>query len=156
VERQDDTNRHESRPYAADAVLAVAVFGVRAGLRAGGVVARGVRPVSSLVLRPENWPSRRLRLLAETGMRQRQWAVAEAVRLYRKAVPAVVTDVLDQLDLAGLARDVARDIDLPEIIRVSTGSVAAEAVRDVRVGAIHADDVVSNWVGRALRPRRAT
>jgi hypothetical protein len=150
VAQQYEAERNGPRPHAADAALAIAVIGVRAGLRAGGVVARGVRPVTTLVLRPENWPSRRLRLLAETGFRQRQRAVAEAARLYRKVVPLVVTDVLDQLDLAGLARDVARDIDLPEIIRVSSGSVASAAVRDVRVGAIHADEAVSHWVGRAL------
>jgi hypothetical protein len=150
-----EAERNGSRPHAADAVLAIAVLGVRTGLRAGGVVARAARPVTTVVLRPENWPSRRLRLLAETGFRQRQWAVAEAARLYRKVVPLVVTDVLDQLDLAGLARDVVQDIDLPEIIRISSGSVAAEAVRDVRVGAVHADEAVSHWFGRARRSGRS-
>lgn len=150
---EDEAERNEARPHAADAVLAVAVMGVRMGLRAGGVVAGVARPVTTVVLRPENWPSRRLRLLAESGFQQRQRALAEAARLYRKVVPLVVTDVLDQLDLTALARDVVRDLDLPEIIRVSSGSVAADAVRDVRVGAIHADEVVSRWFDRSPRPR---
>jgi hypothetical protein len=143
------------RPQAADAVLALAVLGVRTGLRAGGAVARTVRPVTDVVLRPERWPSKRARELAEAGYRQRQAALEEAVRLYRKLVPIVITDALDQLDLAAVARDVVNDIDLPEIIRISTGSVASESVRDVRVQAIEADDVVARWFGRVLRPWRA-
>lgn len=139
---------------AADAVLAIATFGVRTGLRAAGALAGAVRPVTDMVLCPENWPSRRLRELAATGYRQRQQAMAEATRLYRTVAPLVVTDVLDQLDLAGLARDIVRDIDLPDIIRLSTGSVATETVRDVRLGAIHADQKVSRWADRALRPWR--
>ncbi|MGB3438414.1 MAG: hypothetical protein WBA97_06630 [Actinophytocola sp.] len=144
----------ENRPVAADAALAIAVLGVRTGLRAAGAVADVVAPVTSFVLRPENWPSKRLRDLAETGYQQRQRAIAEAARLYRKVVPLVVTDLLDQLDLTAVANSVIRDVDLPEIIRASTGSVAAETVRDVRVGAIHADQVVSRLADRVLRPRR--
>lgn len=142
------------RPQAADALLAVAVLGVRTGLRAGGAVTRTVRPVTDVVLRPENWPSKRLRLLAETGFRQRRAAVDEARRVYRTVVPVVVADVLDQLDLAGIARDVINEIDLPEIIRVSTGSVASESVRDVRIQAIQADQAVARWFDRVLRPWR--
>ena len=143
------------RPQAADALLAVAVLGVRTGLRAGGAVARTMRPVTDVVLRPERWPSKRARELAEAGFRQRQAALEEAVKLYRKRVPLVITDVLDQLDLTAVARDVINDVDLPEIIRVSTGSVASESVRDVRVQAIGADEVVARWFDRVLRPWRA-
>ncbi|HEV7647267.1 MAG TPA: hypothetical protein VGP26_03820 [Actinophytocola sp.] len=143
------------RPQAADALLALAVLGVRTGLRAGGAVARTVRPVTDVVLRPERWPSERARLLAEAGFRQRQAALEEAAKLYRKLVPLVVTDVLAQLDLAAVARDVINEVDLPEIIRVSTGSVASESVRDVRIQAIEADQVVARWFGRVLRPWRA-
>jgi len=142
------------RPQAADALLALAVLGVRTGLRAGGAVARTVRPVTDVVLRPERWPSKRARLLAEAGFRQRQAALEEAARVYRKLTPLVVTDVLDQLDLAAIARTVINEIDLPEIIRVSTGSVASESVRDVRIQAIEADEVVARWFGRVLRPWR--
>jgi hypothetical protein len=142
------------RPQAADALLAVAVLGVRTGLRAGGALARTAAPLTDVVLRPERWPSKRLRLLAETGFRQRQAAMAEAARLYRQVVPAVVTDVAGRLDLAGMAREVINEIDLPEIIRVSTGSVASESVRDVRIQAIQADETVARWFG-LLRPRRA-
>ena len=143
------------RPQAADALLALAVLGVRTGLRAGGAVARTARPVTDIVLRPERWPSKRARSLAEAGFRQRQAALEEAAKLYRRLVPLVVTDVLDQLDLAAVARDVINEVDLPEIIRVSTGSVASESVRDVRIQAIDADQVIASWFDRVLRPWRA-
>lgn len=142
------------RPHAADALLAVAVLGVRTGLRAGVAVARTARPVTDLVLRPENWPSKRLRLLAETGFRQRQAAAEDAVRLYHKLVPAVVSDVVDHLDVTAMARSVLSELDLPEIIRTSTGSVASETVRDVRIQAALGDDAVTRWFGRGRRPPR--
>lgn len=145
------TEQSGPRPQAADALLAVAVLGVRTGLRAGAAVARTARPVTDVVLRPENWPSKRLRLLAEAGYHQRRALLEEAVQLYRRVAPAVITDVLGQLDLARVAREVIDDIDLPEIIRSSTGSVASETVRDVRMQAIEADEAVSRWFGRARR-----
>ncbi|HEY7594193.1 MAG TPA: hypothetical protein VH969_13655 [Actinophytocola sp.] len=147
------TEQSGPRPQAADALLAVAVLGVRTGLRAGGAVARTARPVTEVVLRPEKWPSKRLRLLAEIGFRQRRAALEEAVRLYRKVTPAVITDVLAQLDLGRIAQDVIDEIDLPELIRASTGSVASESMRDVRMQAIEADETVSRWFGRARRSR---
>lgn len=147
------TEQSGPRPQAADALVAVAVLGVRTGLRAGVAVARAARPVTDVVLRPERWPSKRLRLLAEAGFRQRQAALEEAVRLYRKVTPAVVTDVLAQLDLARIAQGVIDEIDLPELIRASTGSVASESVRDVRMQAIAGDATVSRWFGRERRSR---
>lgn len=103
-------------------------------------------------LRPENWPIG-VRTLAETGYQQRRRATAEAVRVFRKTAPAVVTVVLDELDLVGIVREVVDKIDLPEIIRSSTGSVAGETVRDARVQIMAADEVVAQWAGRVFHPR---
>ena len=64
-----------------------------------------------------------------------------------------VEAVIDRLDLAGLVTKVLAEIDLPEIIRESTGSVASDAVRGVRMQTISADDAISRAVDR-LRPRR--
>jgi hypothetical protein len=45
-------------------------------------------------------------------------------------------------------------IDLPEILRESTGSVASEAVRGVRADGVQADEAVARFVDRLLRRSR--
>jgi hypothetical protein len=146
--------RPEPGPVAADAVLAVATGTIGACLRIGGKAVGGLRPILGPALRPDHWPPR-LQTLAETGFRQRRQATAEAVRLFRKVAPVVVTEVLDQLDLVEITRGVVDQLDLPEIIRMSTGSVAGETVRDARIQIMAADDVVAHWAGRVFNPRRA-
>jgi hypothetical protein len=61
-----------------------------------------------------------------------------------------VERVLTRLDLSKIAMDVVEQIDLPEIIRASTGSVASESVRVVRVQAIGADRAITRVVDRLL------
>ena len=62
--------------------------------------------------------------------------------------------VLQQVDLIGVAEYVVEGIDLPEIIRDSTGSVASEAVRGLRMQGVDADAVVGRVVDRILHRRR--
>jgi hypothetical protein len=62
--------------------------------------------------------------------------------------------VLQQVDLLGVAEYVVEGIDLPEIIRDSTGSVASEAVRGLRMQGVDADVAVGRVVDRMLRRRR--
>lgn len=66
-----------------------------------------------------------------------------------------VEAVLARLDLAGIAHHVIEAIDLPEILRESTGSVASEAVRGVRADGVQADEAVARFVDRLLRRSRA-
>ena len=48
------------------------------------------------------------------------------------------------------------DVDrLPEIIRESTGSMASDVVRDVRMQSIDADVAIARLIDRILRRRRA-
>ena len=56
--------------------------------------------------------------------------------------------VIDRIDLVGLAEDVIAEVDLPEIIRESTGSMASETVRGVRMQGITADEAVGRAVDR--------
>lgn len=58
--------------------------------------------------------------------------------------------VVDQVDLIGVAEYVVAGIDLPEIIRSSTGSVASESVRGLRMQGVGADQAVSRAVDRVL------
>ncbi|WP_157553380.1 hypothetical protein [Jiangella gansuensis] len=62
--------------------------------------------------------------------------------------------VVDRLDLAAIADQVLDEIDLPEIIRSSTGSLASSVVVGVRKRGIEADDVVAGVVDRLLRRNR--
>jgi hypothetical protein len=61
--------------------------------------------------------------------------------------------VIERIDLVGLAEDVIAEVDLPEIIRESTGSMASETVRGVRMQGITADEAVGRAVDR-FRLRR--
>lgn len=60
-----------------------------------------------------------------------------------------------QIDLIGIAQMIVDGIDLPGIIRDSTGSLASEAVHGVRVQGQQADDAVGQFVGRVFRRRAA-
>ena len=64
--------------------------------------------------------------------------------------------VIAKLDLIELAEFVVEGIDLPGIIRSSTGSMASEGLREVRRQGIGADERVAHVVDRLLRrPERA-
>jgi hypothetical protein len=66
-----------------------------------------------------------------------------------------VDAIVRRLDIVALAEEVVNGIDLPEIIRESTGSMASEAVRDVRMQSIDADVAIARLVDRIIRRRRA-
>lgn len=58
--------------------------------------------------------------------------------------------IIARIDLIGLADQVIDGVDLPAIIRESTGTVTAEVMTDVRSQTARADDVVSGFVDRML------
>jgi hypothetical protein len=62
--------------------------------------------------------------------------------------------IIDRLDLVALANEVIAAIDLPEIIRESSGSLASETVRNVRTQSIEADRAVERAIDRFRRHRR--
>jgi hypothetical protein len=70
--------------------------------------------------------------------------------LRRVDLHAVVDAALAELDLIALAEQVIDGVDLPEIIRESTGSMASDTVRGVRMQGIEADQAVSRAVDRLL------
>ena len=61
---------------------------------------------------------------------------------------------IERVDLIGIVEEILDVIDLPGIIRDSTGSMASETVRGVRMTGISADDALSRAVDRALWRRR--
>ena len=59
--------------------------------------------------------------------------------------------VIDRVDVVELAREVVAELDLPEIVRDSSQTMAAETVDGVRVHGMNADRSVSEFVDRLLR-----
>jgi hypothetical protein len=60
---------------------------------------------------------------------------------------------IERVDLVGIARELIDELDLAEIIRASTGSMASDAVRGVRWQTVSADQAVNSAFAR-FRPRR--
>jgi hypothetical protein len=59
--------------------------------------------------------------------------------------------IVDRLDLVDLTNRAIDGIDLPEIIRESTGSISGSMVRGVRMQGFEADQAVTGLVGRLFR-----
>ena len=62
--------------------------------------------------------------------------------------------VINRIDLVGLVEGVLEEIDLPELIRESTGTITSDTVREVRMQSISADEAVGRAMDR-LRLRRS-
>jgi hypothetical protein len=63
--------------------------------------------------------------------------------------------VIARVDLLALAEFVVDGIDLPKIVRESTGSVASEGLRQVRLTSVEADRALAHFVDRMLFRRAA-
>jgi hypothetical protein len=81
--------------------------------------------------------------------------VIAAADLDAAAARLDVDAIAARLDLVGVAEYIIDAVDLPEIIRTSTGSVATEAVRGARMQGIDADEQLQRVVDRVLLRRRA-
>ena len=81
-----------------------------------------------------------------------------AVVLRRVDLDALISAVLDRVDLIPLAEEVIEGVNLPEIIRESTGTMASDTVQGVRMQGIVADEAVGRVVDRLLlrRAHRST
>lgn len=80
--------------------------------------------------------------------------VAENVDLDALAARIDIDAIVERLDLAEITDDVLDELDLPEIIRESTGSLGSAAMTDLRLRGIDADDAITGLVERILRRRR--
>jgi hypothetical protein len=80
-------------------------------------------------------------------------AAVAGVDLDAVAARLDVDAVINRVDLVRIAQDVISEIDLPEIIRGSTGSLASGTVRGVRMQGIAADEAVGRVVDRVLLRR---
>jgi hypothetical protein len=62
--------------------------------------------------------------------------------------------IVDRIDLVALTEEIMNAIDIPEVIRESTNSVASESIREVRMQSISADEAVARVVDRVRLRRR--
>ena len=81
-------------------------------------------------------------------------AVAARLDVDAVVARADLDAVIDRIDVIGIVEEVLEVIDLPAIIRDSTGSMASGTVRGVRMTGITADDALTRAVDRALFRRR--
>jgi hypothetical protein len=142
-------------------------------------VVRSTPPLAGLVRQtgPQEW----LRQAAARGRQDREALASAAARAILTRVPGLATAILNQLDLtavvtervdvnviaqqvdvtaildqvdpAAVSRYLIEELDLPGIIQASTGSVMSDAVHDVRLQSISADQHISRAVD-AMRLRR--
>ena len=79
-------------------------------------------------------------------------------RLDINAVAATIDidAIIDRVDLVGIADEVIDEIDLPRIIRQSSGSIASETVVGVRLSSASADDQVNRIMEKLRLRRRST
>jgi hypothetical protein len=158
-----------------DAATAVASLAIEGGAYAGVTVrrkvtsattaaaGRGQRVISAVVPRAVDVVLNQIDLTEIVLRRVDLDAIARALDVdavaRRLDVDAVasrvdVDAVIARVDLLGLADYVVAGIDLPELIRRSTGSAASEAVRGVRMQSMEADQALSNVIDRLLLRRR--
>lgn len=163
----------------ADLVVGALSLGIAGAVGAGRVAFRMGRPFARLVLEPplvpaSRQPGRLVEGLARRGRGDRALvlvAVSEAIDTYApqivsrvlRAVPLTdlirdnvdIEAIVKTVDLAGLTQQVIDEIDLPDIIRQSTGSMTTETVRGVRMQSYEADQAVERVLGRMHLRRRA-
>lgn len=155
----------------AEAAASSAVHGVAAVAHASVQI---MKPFAGLAMRPplvprKYWPETHLQALAERGRAARE----ERKKALSDAIGTVIATVMDQLDfdavlakidieamisridVAAIARQVIEDVDLPEIIRESSGAVVSETVVGVRVRAMDADERIARIVDRVMLRKRA-
>ncbi len=82
-------------------------------------------------------------------------AIVDRVDVDEVAARLDMDAVIDRIDLIGIARYIVDALDLPEIIRQSTGMMTSDAVREVRMQGIQADELVGRAVDRLLLRHKA-
>jgi hypothetical protein len=150
-----------------DAAVEVTARGAKVVGVAAGVVGSAARPVLRLAWRPpvlpeRMWPQTQVQRLAQAGRARRAQADGQMAHVLDEAVPAIadaiiarldLDAILDRLNLVSIVNNVIEEIDLPAIIRESSGTMASDAVLDVRMRGIEADETVNRIVDRILRRR---
>lgn len=162
-ETPDDSARPD-RQQVVDAVVEVVIESLGATVVLARTASRIAAPVTRLVWRPplvptSLQPATLVVGLARRGAAHRAAAERQVDRLLDAWTPMIAETVLQRLDLDAIIHrvdlvavvdEVIAGVDLPAIIRESTGTVASETVRGVRMTGITADDAISRTLRRPL------
>ena len=81
--------------------------------------------------------------------------VLDRVDIDEIVAQADLEKIIDRLPLIDLANYIIDEIDLPQIIRQSTGGIATDAMNTTRMQAIDADDLVQKVVDTIMLRRKA-
>ena len=121
------------------------------------------RPAVRVVLRPPLVPRRLqpgtwLRRAADRGASYRGETRDGLDAALDRLLPALLTETMrhvdvtellhENVDVVALAEEVIAEIDLPEIIRDSTGAIASDTLLGVRMQSISGDDAIARAVDR--------
>lgn len=97
-----------------------------------------------------------LRAVVESALDQLDLTeiVIQRVDVDRIVAQASIDDVIDRVPMIQIADYIIEEIDLPQIIRESTGGIAMDAFTSTRFSAARADDIVSTIVDTLLLRRK--
>ena len=137
--------------------MAVGVLGGSVALGMTLVRAASRTPPMRLAGRPPLLPTRLqpASLVHEMGRRgeqHRQAALRLLGRLLDEVISSVdINQIIERVDVDALVEGVLADIDLPAIVRESTGALTSDAVQTARMTGISADEAISRALDRFLR-----
>jgi hypothetical protein len=78
-------------------------------------------------------------------------AVVDRVDVDRIVARTDLRAIVDRIDVSAIALEVIDDVDLPRVIRESTGAMAGETVRTARIQGMHADRLVARVIDAVIR-----
>lgn len=132
----------------ADAMVGMVVEPARRGIGAAVALSRTLRPLTDRAVRPpllpeRYWPARLMHRLADAGRGHRRAATLTALGYFRRLVPVVLTEILDQLDLTALIRD-RIEVDL------LINRIDSKRGTGPRIENLEAEEAVAAWVDRVF------
>jgi hypothetical protein len=134
------------------AAVGVAVSLVRTGSRLPVLRSRTLWHPAFLPSRYQ--PGSLVAAAARRGEEQEFRAMQHLERMLDTWTPRIADAVITRLDLGALVEQVLAEMDLPALIRESTGSMASETVHNARMAGISADEAINRVVERHLFRRR--
>jgi hypothetical protein len=78
-------------------------------------------------------------------------ALIDEIDVDRIVARVDVDALVDRLDLGELVQGVLDEIDLPALIRESTGTITADATDEIRYASLDADRLVARFIDRLMR-----